>query len=157
MIFFLDSQANNYSSFSQSLSFMWTPISGGPSFESLLMRMDDIRSQSGRSNVNTRFCTMMGEETIRQLLHADSISVMMSFLRLWPGVRATDNRWCSWSNPQCSRLHERTLQRSSPGYWLSCWSYWWTPRRGRHTGNRCGWAQHQSQLQRDWEFEQKHH
>lgn len=97
------------------------------------------------------------EETVRQLLHADSISVMMTFLCLWPGVRGTDNRWCSWSNPQCSRLHGRTLQRSSPDCWLSCWSYWWTPRRGLHTGDRCVWAQHPSQLQRDWEFEQKHH
>lgn len=110
---FLDSQANNYSSFSQSLSFMRTPISGGPSFESLLMRMDDIRSQSGRSNVSTRFCTTMGEETIRQLLHADSISVTMSYAsdlecvgQTTAGVAGVTHSVQGFTGEPCGALHQ---------------------------------------------------
>lgn len=52
----------------------------------------------------------------------------------WPGLRETDSRWCSWNDPQCSKLHGRTPAHSSPHGWLSCWSCWWTPRKGRHTG-----------------------
>lgn len=54
------------------------------------------------------------------------------------GVHGTGSRWCSWSDPQCSRPRGRSQKQSSQSSWLShSLSCWWKPGRGPHTG---GWG-----------------
>lgn len=64
--------------------------------------------------------------------------VCYNLLFLWPGVHGTGSRWCSWSDPQCSRPRGRSQKQSSQSSWLShSLSCWWKPGRGPHTG---GWG-----------------
>lgn len=60
------------------------------------------------------------------MLHQQTWAIIQQpFMYLWPGVHGTDSRWCNWSNQQCSRPREQTVEHSSPSSWLSyflsCW------------------------------------